>query len=75
MTKKRPFAHFYTFLDKRDRVRFIRDALPILGISKSTFYYKALHGNLLPSEALKLKDVLIKYGATKQQLISMGVLE
>lgn len=75
MKKKRPFAHFYTFLDKRDRVRFIRDALPILDIPKSTFYYKATHGNLLPSEALKLKNVLIKYGATKQLLISLGVVE
>lgn len=75
MHKTRPFAHFYTFLDKCDRVRFVREALPILGISKSTFYYKATHGNLLPSEALKLKQVLIKYGATKQQLVSMGVVE
>lgn len=75
MKKKKAFARFYSFLDKRERVKFKNEALPILGISNSTFYYKTKHGNLLPGEALKIKKVLIRYGASEQELQSMGVIE
>ena len=75
MSKKKAFTRFYSFLDKRQRVNFKNEALPILGISNSTFYYKTKKGNLLPGEALKIKKVLIKYGASEQELQSMGAIE
>jgi len=75
MKKKKPFAQFYYMLDKAQRVAFFKEAFPLMGVSHSTFCYKAMHGNIYPSEALRIKDVLIKYGCSKETLLSMGIVE
>lgn len=75
MRKKKPFAKFYDTLGKAERIAFYKEAFPLLGCSHSTFYYKVAHGNLLPKEALHIKEVLKKYGCTGEMLLSMGVLE
>lgn len=72
---KKPFARFYALLSKGQRVSFFKKAFPKMGISHSTFYYKAAHGNLYPSEATAIKDILKEYGCTSEELLSMGVVE
>lgn len=75
--RKKPLARFYDFLSKKDRVNFYREAWPRLEnhMCRSTFYYKLKNGNLLPHEALLIKDILKKYGATKEVLLSLGIVE
>lgn len=75
--QKKPFAKFYAFLSKEDRVKFYSEAWPLLEkhMCRSTFYYKVKYGNLLPHEALLIKDILKKYGATKEVLLSLGIVE
>jgi len=72
---RKTFARFYALLSKEDRVGFFKKAFPLMGVSHSTFYYKAKHGNIYPSEAAKIKEVLIEYGCTKEDLLSLGVVE
>ena len=72
---RRPYARFYALLSKEDRVAFFKKAFKLMGVSHSTFYYKAKHGNIYPSETVKIKEVLIEYGCTKEELLSMGVME
>lgn len=71
----KPFVKFYSMLDKRDRVQFFKEAFPLLGIARSSFYYKVSHGNLYPSEAAKIKHVLEKYGCSEKDLLSLGVVD
>lgn len=71
---KKLFAHFFSMLDKNVRANFVREAYTIIGCSRSAFYYKTLHGNLYPSEAVKIKDILVKYGAKDEDLRAMGVV-
>lgn len=72
--RKKPFTQFFSMLDKCVRADFVKEAYPIVGCCRSTFYYKTVHGNLYPSEAVKIKDVLVKYGATEEDLYALGVL-
>lgn len=74
MRKMKAFARFYSLLDKRERVGLKNEVIEILCIPNSTFYYKVHHGNLLPSEAIKIRNVLLKYGASKDELKAMGVI-
>ena len=71
----RPFARFYTSLDKADRMDFRKAAMPLLGIPNSTFYYRVHHGNMFPSDLLKIKHLMINYGCTQEMLLSMGIME
>ncbi len=77
LLQQNPFAKFYAFLSKEDRVKFYKEAWPRLEkhMVRSTFYYKMKYGNLLPHEALLIKDLLKKYGATKEVLLSLGIVE
>jgi len=75
MRRNKFYARFYANLDKAQRVAFFKEAFPLLGVSHSTFYYKVEHGNLYPKEAFRIKDVLIKYGCTREDLLSLGVME
>ena len=49
--------------------------MPLLGIPNSTFYYRVHHGNMFPSDLLKIKHLMIKYGCTQEMLLSMGIME
>lgn len=75
MRRNRFYAKFYANLSKAQRVAFYREAFPLMGVSHSTFYYKVEHGNIYPSEACRIKDVLKKYGCTREDLLSLGVME
>lgn len=75
MRRNKFYARFYDNLDKAQRVAFYKEAFPLMKVSHSSFYYKVRHGNLLPKEAYRIKDVLKKYGCTTEDLLSLGVVE
>lgn len=72
--RKKPFAQFFSMIDKNQRSNFIKEAIQIIGCSRSAFYYKTLHGNLYPCEAVKIKQLLVRYGAKDEDLRAMGIL-
>lgn len=71
----RPFARFYDGLDKRQRMEFRKEAMSLLNVASSTFYYRVHHGNMFPVELLTIKPLLEKYGCKKEDMLLMGFVD
>lgn len=75
LKKNIKFVDFYNRMTKPQRLDFRREVLAITGWKCSTFYYKVHRGNILLGEALQLHQLLKKYGATKEVLSSIGLVD